>query len=284
MASAYLFRSTELLAGRPAVLGNPADATPLRRGRRTGAPRPGWPSTSLPPDGSSPTLRPPMPWPSSSASPPTSCASGWGAAGLAGARDGYRIGTGFVGHPSDRRRPHQHRPPAAGRTDAAADRMPLLAVPDHHGRDHHLGTLGLHAGGRLDQPRRDDHLQPLRPRRDRRLAAPRGCRPRPCRAGLQEAGDRPPTAAGTGLGQYRHETPYGAAEVEWRHEGQIAVRAIVPANTTAVVRLPGTAAFTVAAGSHEWMVADRASTGSRRGDHARPHLPRSWTTRRPTRR
>ena len=47
-----------------------------------------------------------------------------------------------------------------------------MAVPGDDGRDDHLGALGPHAAGRLDQPRRDDVVQPLRLRRGRRLAAP----------------------------------------------------------------------------------------------------------------
>ena len=55
----------------------------------------------------------------------------------------------------------------------------------------------------------------------------------------------------------RHETPYGTAEVEWRREGAgIVVRALVPANATALVRLPGTEPFAVTAGGHAWTVAD----------------------------
>lgn len=46
----------------------------------------------------------------------------------------------------------------------------------------------------------------------------------------------------------RHETPYGIAEASWMEsDGQIRVRAVVPANTTAVVELPG--ADTVEVGS-----------------------------------
>ena len=55
----------------------------------------------------------------------------------------------------------------------------------------------------------------------------------------------------------RHDTPYGAASVEWSRTAEgIEVRATVPANTTAVVRLPGSEAFEVASGAHLWRVAD----------------------------
>ncbi len=54
------------------------------------------------------------------------------------------------------------------------------------------------------------------------------------------------------------ETPYGHASVAWVRVGRtIEVRAVVPANTNAVVRLPGLAEFTVGSGSHAWSFADR---------------------------
>ncbi|GAA4781117.1 alpha-L-rhamnosidase [Microbacterium gilvum] len=53
-----------------------------------------------------------------------------------------------------------------------------------------------------------------------------------------------------------HRTPYGDASVRWRREGDsVRISADVPANTTAVVRLPdGTAPFTIGSGAHEWTV------------------------------
>jgi alpha-L-rhamnosidase len=51
----------------------------------------------------------------------------------------------------------------------------------------------------------------------------------------------------------RHETPYGLAEVGWRREDRtVTVTATVPANTTAVVVLGEQEPFEVAAGSHSW--------------------------------
>jgi alpha-L-rhamnosidase len=62
----------------------------------------------------------------------------------------------------------------------------------------------------------------------------------------------------------RHETPYGIAEAGWRaSDGQIHVRVVVPANTTAVVALPGQEETEVGSGTHEWSVADT------RGAHER---------------
>ena len=59
-------------------------------------------------------------------------------------RDGYRISTGFVGTPLVTRRPDAT--PATcddGLPAAAADRVPVLAVPGDDGRHHDLGALGL---------------------------------------------------------------------------------------------------------------------------------------------
>jgi len=59
-----------------------------------------------------------------------------------------------------------------------------------------------------------------------------------------------------------HDTPYGRAESGWMEAGagELRVRAVVPANTTAVVELPGQADVEadveVGAGTHEWTIAD----------------------------
>jgi alpha-L-rhamnosidase len=53
-----------------------------------------------------------------------------------------------------------------------------------------------------------------------------------------------------------HETPYGLAASGWKRVGTtIEIDATVPANTTAAVQLPdGSAAFSVGSGSHHWVV------------------------------
>ena len=57
----------------------------------------------------------------------------------------------------------------------------------------------------------------------------------------------------------RHDTPYGTATVHWRRiEEGIVITAQVPANASASVRLPDGQEFDVAAGSYEWVVADVA--------------------------
>ena len=51
----------------------------------------------------------------------------------------------------------------------------------------------------------------------------------------------------------RHETPYGTASVSWFREGSvIVVKAEVPANTTAIIDLPGRPESEVGSGTHEW--------------------------------
>ena len=103
--------------------------------------------------------------------------------------DRHRLRRHAAGHRrADRRRPRRRRLPPA-----AADGVPVLALPGDDGRDDGLGALGQHAARRHDQPRRDDLVQPLRARRGGRLAAPHRRRPRAGRAGLP-ADPRPAAA------------------------------------------------------------------------------------------
>ena len=114
-------------------------------------------------------------------------------------RDGYRIGTGFVGTPARRRRADPHGARRHGVAAPAPDREPVVAVPGDDGRHDGLGALGQHARGRHHQPRRDDVVQPLRARCDRRLAAPsrRRARPRGARATAGSGSRRSRSAAST---------------------------------------------------------------------------------------
>ena len=115
------------------------------------------------------------------------------------AENGYRIATGFAGTPFI-----TDALTATGHLDEAyrlllAAELPVVALPGDHGRDHDLGALGLDAARRHHQPRRDDQLQPLRPRRRRRLDAPHHRRHRPARARLPPRPSRPgPAAASPG--------------------------------------------------------------------------------------
>ena len=81
-------------------------------------------------------------------------------------------------HAARRGRADPHGARRRGVAAAAPDREPVVALPGDDGRHDDLGALGQHARGRHHQPRRDDVVQPLRARRDRRLAAPRRRRAR----------------------------------------------------------------------------------------------------------
>lgn len=58
----------------------------------------------------------------------------------------------------------------------------------------------------------------------------------------------------------RHETPYGTASVSWVRDGDdVVVTAVVPANTTAEVSVPG-APDEVGSGTHEWRYREPAAS------------------------
>jgi len=79
----------------------------------------------------------------------------------------------------------------------------------------------------------------------------------PARPGYKHLTIAPQPIPGLDWASARHQTPYGAAEVEWRRaDGRLQIGATVPPNTTATVLLPGGEPFEVAAGRHEWSVAD----------------------------
>jgi alpha-L-rhamnosidase len=86
-------------------------------------------------------------------------------------------------------------------------------------------------------------------------------------AGYRKLRVAPVPIAGLDHASTRHETPYGLAEAGWTaRDGQIVVRAVVPANTTAVVVLPGARSdadggdgveeLEVGSGEHEWTLPD----------------------------
>ncbi len=133
-----------------------------------------------------------------------------------GLQDRHRVRR-HADHPG---RAHPNRPPRHRSPAARADREPLLAVPGDDGSDDDLGALGLDAPGRHDQPRPDDLVQPLRVRRDRRLAAPRRRGPRSRRPRLRaDPRIAPHPLDGFDSASAEHLTPYGRARVGWTRDG-----------------------------------------------------------------
>ncbi|TAK56203.1 MAG: alpha-L-rhamnosidase, partial [Dehalococcoidia bacterium] len=78
----------------------------------------------------------------------------------------------------------------------------------------------------------------------------------PLEPGYRRMAIAPRPGGGLTWARARHRTPYGIAKSAWRIDGgQLVVRAVVPPNTTASVRLPGSASsFDVGSGEHEWSV------------------------------
>jgi alpha-L-rhamnosidase len=67
----------------------------------------------------------------------------------------------------------------------------------------------------------------------------------------------PVPLAGLDWAATEHETPYGRARVRWEAgEGGVVVRAVVPPNTSALVALPGREPEEVGSGEYEWTIAD----------------------------
>ncbi|SDC95548.1 alpha-L-rhamnosidase [Glycomyces harbinensis] len=79
----------------------------------------------------------------------------------------------------------------------------------------------------------------------------------PLEPGYRRLAIAPVPLAGLERAEAAFETPYGRAEAGWEeHEGRIVVHATVPANTTALVTLPGAEAREVGSGEHRWTIED----------------------------
>ena len=79
----------------------------------------------------------------------------------------------------------------------------------------------------------------------------------PAAPGYRELRIAPQPIAGLDFARVAHETPYGRAAAGWeRTTGGVVVTAVVPAGTTATVQLPdGSDPLVVGSGSHSWTVA-----------------------------
>ena len=98
-------------------------------------------------------------------------------------------------YPRGLRRPQPHRPHRRRLRPPAGDAGPLVALRRHPGRDDDLGTVGQPPARRHGELGVDDLLQPLRPRRRRRLAAPGGGRARSRGSGIPGAPRPAPSRA-----------------------------------------------------------------------------------------
>jgi alpha-L-rhamnosidase len=87
----------------------------------------------------------------------------------------------------------------------------------------------------------------------------------PAAPGYREIAIAPHPLPGLDRASATHETPYGRASASWERRGDVVVvEAEVPANTTATVRLPGGDELSVGSGRHRWEVPAPA-TGNGRG-------------------
>ena len=170
-------------------------------------------------------------------------------------RDGYRIGTGFVGTPliAD----------ALTRTGHLREAGRMLQQTECPSWLYPVTMGATTVWERWDSMREDGSLNPgemtsfnhyaLGAIADwlHRVVAGLGS----ASPGYKHLEIAPLPLPGLHWARTRHVTPYGIAEVGWRRtDAGIIVNATVPANTTATVRLPGRGEFDVSAGVHEWRV------------------------------
>ncbi len=86
----------------------------------------------------------------------------------------------------------------------------------------------------------------------------------PAAPGFRQLDIAPQPLPGLEWARTAHETPYGRASVAWERRGDtIVVDAVVPANTTATVCLPGNAEqVSVGSGTHRWEIPAPTTGGS----------------------
>jgi alpha-L-rhamnosidase len=173
-------------------------------------------------------------------------------------RDGYRIGTGFLGTPllcdalthtgherEAGRMLRQHRLPSwlypvtMGAT-TIWERWDSL-LEDGSINPGEMTSFNHYALGAIA-----DWMQ--------RVVAGLG----PLEPGYRRLRIAPQPIAGLDWARTSHLTPYGLATAGWRDaDGQLIVEASVPANTSATVALPDGRTFTVGSGDHHWRVDPR---------------------------
>lgn len=168
-------------------------------------------------------------------------------------RDGYRISTGFVGTPlvND----------ALTRTghDAAAARMLLQTECPSWLYSVRMGATTIWE--RWDSLLEDGSINPgemtsfnhyaLGSVADWLHRVVAGLAP--AAPGYQQVRIAPHALPGLDMASARHDGPYGPIEVAWQRAGDtINVQASIPPNSSALVDLPGRESFEVASGHHAW--------------------------------
>jgi alpha-L-rhamnosidase len=174
-------------------------------------------------------------------------------------RAGYRIGTGFVGTPII-----QDALTSTGHADVAARLLLQTGVPSWL----YAVTMGATTvWERWDSMLPDGSINPgeMTSFNHYAFGAVADWLHRtvaglaPDAPGYRRLRIAPVPIAGLDRAAARYETAYGMAESGWTaHDGQIVVHAVVPANASAVVVLPGMVdgEIQVGSGRHEWTVPD----------------------------
>ncbi len=258
VASAYLYRSTSLLAETAALLGRDADAE--HYARTAEKVRQAWLAEYVTPAGR--TL--------SDAQTSYALAIEFGIvdgelaqrmgdrlAWLA-RRDGYRISTGFVGTPvvTD----------ALTRTGHLREAGRMLTQTECPSWLYPITMGATTIWERWDSLLEDGSINPgeMTSFNHYALGAVADWLHRvvgglaPAAPGYRQLEIAPRPLPGLDWARTAHDTPYGRASVEWRRAGQqIVITAVVPANTTAMVSLPDGRRDRVAAGEHEWTVTEQ---------------------------
>jgi alpha-L-rhamnosidase len=256
VASAYLFRSTSLLAEAAALLGETGDAT--RYEAEAEAARQAWLAEYVTPSGRI----------LSDAQTSYALAIEFGIAGAElrrqmgdrlawlARRDGYRISTGFVGTPlvTD----------ALSRTGHLREAGRMLQQTECPSWLYPITMGATTIWERWDSLLEDGSINPgeMTSFNHYALGAVADWLHRvvgglaPAVPGYHRIDVAPQPIPGLDWATTRHDTPYGTAEAGWRRleGGRIEITATVPANSSAHVLLPDGQEYDVAAGQYSWTV------------------------------
>jgi alpha-L-rhamnosidase len=180
-------------------------------------------------------------------------------------RDGYHIGTGFVGTPLI-----QHALTRTGHLDVAGRLLLQTELPSWL-YPVHMGATTIWE--RWDSLLPDGRVNPgdmtsfnhyafgaIADWLHRTVAGLA-----PAAPGYRELVVAPRPLPGLEWAEAVHETPYGRASVRWEVDGpNVVVRAVIPPNTSAKVQLPEHAPTVAGPGRHEWTIPDpRRPSGAR---------------------